>query len=110
MRVLLCIGALTLGSCVATEDHATLSMSDGSVVHTIRCEDSWDACYLAAGRICGEAGFEEVARDMESALSSAGRLERMHTVEGGIDQQRYSENTREQAYSRAITVRCGTKR
>ena len=83
-------------------------MSDGTIVHTVRCENSWDGCYLAASRICGDQGYEEVARTLDGALSSAGRLERMHTIEGGIDQHRYSENAREETYNRVITIRCET--
>lgn len=85
-------------------------MSDGTPVHTIRCEANWDGCYLAADQICGNRGFEEVDRNVDSALSSAGRLERMHTIEGGIERHRYSENAQEESYNRVITIRCSQPR
>jgi hypothetical protein len=95
-----------LAACAKDAGHTVSSMSDGSTVHTVRCEESWDGCYLTAARICGDQGFEEVARSIDSALSSAGRLERMHTVEGSIDKHRYSENTEAQGYNRVISFRC----
>jgi hypothetical protein len=110
MRPLLVIILFSLAACVSDARHATSSMSDGTLIHTIRCEKDWDACYLAAGRLCGDRGFEEVARNVDTSLSSAGRLERMHTTEGGIDRHRYSENTQEERYNRLITIRCNRPR
>ena len=110
MKKVLLLGLLGLGGCATSADHAESVMSDGSTVHTIRCEDSWDGCYLTASKICGELGFEEVARTSDGAVSSAGRLERMHTIEGGIEDHRYSENARVEAYNRVITIRCGPER
>jgi hypothetical protein len=110
MRLFLVIGILALAGCANDARHATTPLSDGTLVHSIRCENGWGDCYVAAGRICGKQGFEEMARDIDSALSSAGRLERMHTVEGGIDRHRYSENPREEAYSRVVTIRCNPPR
>jgi hypothetical protein len=110
MRQLLVIILFSLAACASDSRHAASSMSDGTLIHTIRCENDWDACYLAAGRICGDRGFEEVARSADTSLSSAGRLERMHTTEGGIDRHRYSETPREEGYNRVITIRCGKTR
>ena len=107
MKTLLIICLFGLAACVTESGHSSSSLSDGTIVHTIRCDDSWDACYLAAARICGDDGFHEVERSLDAALSSAGRLERMHTVEGSIDQHRYSENAREEASNRVLTIRCG---
>jgi hypothetical protein len=106
MRILSIVSLLALSACAASPDHATSSMSDGSIVHAIRCENSWDSCYLAAARICGNDGFEEVERSADSGLSSVGRLERMHSIDGGIERHRYSENAQEESYNRVITIRC----
>jgi hypothetical protein len=106
MKTILVVCLLGLTACVKDTGHSTSSMSDGSIVHTVRCDDGWDGCYLTASRICGERGFEEVERSIDTSLSSAGRLERMHTVEGGIDQHRYSENPRTESHNRVITIRC----
>ena len=109
MKFLATLSLLMLAACAKDASHTVSSLSDGSTVHTVRCEENWDACYLAAARICGDQGFEEVARNIDSALSSAGRLERMHTVEGSIDEHRYSENTETLGYNRVISFRCGEK-
>mgnify|MGYP001546115988 FL=1 len=106
MKTILVFCLLSLTACVKDAGHSASSMSDGSTVHTVRCEEGWDACYLTASQICGERGFEEVERSIDTSLSSAGRLERMHTVEGGIDQHRYSENPQAESYNRVITIRC----
>lgn len=108
MKLILGLCLLLLAACVKDAGHSVSSLSDGSVVHTVRCEDNWDGCYLAAARLCDNRGFQEVDRTTDSALSTAGRLERMHTVEGSIDEHRYSENARAEAYNRVITIRCGT--
>lgn len=107
MKRLLPVLFLGFTACAKDTGHAVSSLSDGTVVHTLRCEESWDGCYLAAARICGDRGFEEVSRSVDTALSSAGRLERMHTVEGSIEDHRYSENAQAEAYNRVITIRCG---
>ena len=106
MKLILAVCLLALAACVKDTGHAASSLSDGSVVHTLRCEESWDGCYLAAARLCGDRGFQELGRTVDSALVTAGRLERMHTVEGSIDEHRYSENARAESYNRVITIRC----
>jgi hypothetical protein len=106
MRSLSCACLLLLGACATDSGHSTSSMSDGSAVHTVRCEDSWDGCYRKANRICGDGGFDEVDRSAASTLDSAGRLERMHTVEGAIEEHRYSENARETVFARLIAISC----
>jgi hypothetical protein len=110
MKTILFIFLAGLTACATDSGHSASTLSDGSVVHTVRCEESWDGCYLTASKICGELGFEEVARTSDGAVSSAGRLERMHTIEGGIEDHRYSENARVEAYNRVITIRCGPER
>ena len=105
MRAFLYCWLLSLAACAADPGHSSSRMSDGTMVHTIRCEENWDACYLAASRIC-DGEFEEVARDADHAISSAGRLERMHSTEGGIERQRYSENVREASHNRVLMIRC----
>ena len=107
MMLIFCLAGLT--ACVTDSSHSASSMTDGSVVHTVHCEDSWNGCYLTASRICGERGFEEVTRSVDGTLSSAGRLERMHSIEGDIEDHRYSENARVENYNRVITIRCGTE-
>ena len=106
MRILYACCILGIASCVTDSGRSTSSLSDGTIVHTIRCDNSWDGCYLAANKVCGDDGFDEVARHVDTTLESAGRLERMHTVEGGIEQHRYSENARKESYNRVITIRC----
>jgi len=106
VKTLALIGAVGLAACVSESGHSISSMTDGTVVHTLRCDSNWDGCYLAAARICGDGGFREIERSLDSSLSSAGRLERMHTVEGGIEHQRYSENARDSANHRVLTIAC----
>lgn len=110
MRGALFVGLLVLAGCAADSRHASSSLSDGSIIHTVRCEGNWDACYLAASRICGDPGFEEVAREVDTALSTSGRLERMHTTDGHIEQHRYSESVQEAGHNRVVTIRCNSPR
>ena len=110
MKTILFIFLAGLTACATDSGHSASTLSDGSVVHTVRCEESWDGCYLTASKICGELGFEEVARTSDGAVSSVGRLERMHTIDEGIEDHRYSENARVEAYNRVITIRCGPER
>ena len=106
MRTFVLLGVLALGGCATDAGHSTMALSDGTLVHTIRCENGWDGCYRTANRICGSGGFEEIDRSVASAIDSSGRLRRMHTVEGAIDEHRYSENPQENAFERLILVRC----
>ena len=106
MRILSPVWLLILGACATDSGHSTTAMSDGAEVHTIRCENSWDGCYRTANRICGRGGFDEIDRSVASSVDSAGRLQRMHTVEGAIDDHRYSENPQEKVFERLILVRC----
>jgi hypothetical protein len=106
MKKVLLLGLLGLGACATSADHSDSVMSDGSTVHTIRCENSWDGCYLAASRICRDGGFVEIERSSTGALDAAGRLERMHAIEGGIEDHRYSENAQETVFDRVIMIRC----
>ncbi|MEJ2256237.1 MAG: hypothetical protein P8X98_04420 [Woeseiaceae bacterium] len=106
MRKLFFACLLLPAACVTDAGVSTSSLGDGSVVHTVRCDDTWDGCYRSANRICGERGFDEVDRSVASSLDTAGRLDRMHTVEGAIDDHRYSETTREAVFERMITIRC----
>jgi hypothetical protein len=97
---------LLMVACATDSGQSTALLSDGTTVHTVRCEDSWDGCYRTANRICGDRGFEEVDRSVASSLDTAGRLDRMHTVEGSIEDHRYSEKTRETVFERLIAFRC----
>ena len=98
--------ALTMAACAAEPEYSETTMSDGSLTYTFRCDNFWDECYRAAAKVCGARGFDEVARSADGTLSSGGRLERMPPINGGMEDQRYSETTRETLANRIITVRC----
>ena len=84
------------------------SLSDGTTAYTVKCEDGWVQCHTLASRICGEGGYDEIDRVVDGSVSSAGRLERMHSIEGGIENHTYSESPRAEVFGRVMTVRCKT--
>lgn len=107
MRILsLLIFVACLAACANPSTPEGSTMSDGTTAYTVACEDGWDGCYTAARKICGDADFEELDRMAEGSATSAGHLARMHSGEGGIDNHVYSEQTRNEVFSRVLTIRC----
>lgn len=102
------IVAILSGCASARTLPAGSSMSDGTTVYALKCDKSWVQCHAQASRICGEGGYEEVDRVVDGSISPAGRLERMHSIEGGIENHAYSENPRAEVFTRVLTVRCTT--
>lgn len=99
-------GVALLAACASPQQPGGSAMSDGSTVFTLVCNDSWEQCYTNAAKICGSGDFEEVDRAMDTTVTSAGQLSRMHSLEGGIKNHVYSENTREEVLNRVLTIRC----
>ncbi len=107
--VCLMLVMLAAAACGTTES-TSMSMSDGSVAHVVRCKDDWTDCYRAAQQVCGEGGFTEIDRVADGTMSPAGRLERRHGIKGGVDNQVYSESPREEVFGRVVTFRCNSPR
>ena len=106
MRILVCLLALLLvASCVSTQSSST-PLSDGTTAHVVRCEKGWTDCYASAGRICGAGGYTELDRVADGAMSTAGRLERRHSIDGGIDNHVYTESARDEVFQRVLAFRC----
>lgn len=109
MKFLLITGIVLLGGCATASSQSSGTLSDGSIVHTLTCEDNWDGCYLAAAKICGAQGFEELDRSADGKLTSAGELARMHSTDGSIEDFKYSESPRKEVFNRVLTFRCDSK-
>ncbi len=94
------------GGCASADRHSTVGLSDGSTVHTLHCREGWAGCYQDAREICGSDGYEEIDRVVDSKVTSAGHLARLHSIEGGIEDHAYSENARHEVFERTVTIRC----
>ncbi len=98
--------SILLGGCATADRHSVAGLSDGSTAHTLHCRDGWAGCYQSAQDICGPGGFEEVDRVVEGKVTSAGHLARLHSIEGGMDDQVYAEDARSEVFDRTITIHC----
>ena len=103
---LLLLFAFLAAACVAGRSSEPYALSDGSTAITISCEDGWAQCYSTANRTCGAAGYEEIDRAMDAALSNAGRLETRVFTGRGRDNQVYREEVRSEVETGVITIRC----
>ena len=106
--LLVCISA-SVAACASSPAPEGSALTDGTTAYTLACEPGWSQCYAQARKICG-GDFDELDRATDTSVSAAGRLDRMHSVEGGIENHVYSENPREEVYSRVLTIRCRTAR
>ena len=95
-----------IAGCVSADRHSVADLSDGSSVHTLHCRDGWTRCYQSARDICGSRGFEEVERVVDGKVTSAGRLARLHSIDGSIEDHAYSEDPRNEVFDRTVTIRC----
>jgi len=62
-RVVCVLASMTLVSCAGLR---TTYLSDGSKGYAISCRgflNTWDACLVKAGRICGARGYETIEGD-----------------------------------------------
>lgn len=98
--------SLLCAACAATAVPGGSTLSDGSRVFTLKCDDSWAACYSAAREACGPGGFEEIDRVVDGSLSNAGRMQTRVFIEGGRENEVYDESVRTEVSGRAITIRC----
>lgn len=106
MRILfLAVSVLLLASCTGPGTTPT-TLSDGTTVHMVRCDNNWHDCYRSARQVCGTDDFTELDRLADETVSSAGRLEPRHSVEGGIENQVYSESPRKEVFQQVLTFRC----
>lgn len=97
---------LLCAACASTGSPEGSSLSDGSRVFTLQCDDNWAQCYSAAQKACGSGGFEEIDRVADSSLSNAGRMQSRVFIEGGRENEVYDESVRAEVSRRAITIRC----
>ncbi len=95
-----------IAGCASADRHSVADLSDGSSVHTLHCRDGWTRCYRSAQDICGSRGFEEVERVVDGKVTSAGHLARLHSIDGSTEDFAYSEDPRNEAFERTVTIRC----
>lgn len=93
-------------ACVGGRTSEPYALSDGSSAVTISCEEGWAQCYATADRTCGAAGYEEIDRATDGALSNAGRVESRVFTGHGRDNQVYREDVRNEVESGVLTIRC----
>ena len=96
---------LLLLGCASTMPEGT-ALSDGSISYTVTCEDDWSGCYAAARKICGGNDFEELDRMSDGAMMTAGHMTNRDIKDSGPANQVYTENPRNEAFSRVLTIRC----
>ena len=97
-------GLFLLGCALKSPEGSALS--DGSISYTVTCENDWSACYSAARKICGGNTFEELDRMSDTTVMTAGHLTHRDIKDGGRTNQVYTENPRDEAFSRVLTIRC----
>ena len=106
MRILILIFSLFLLAACAEPKTTPTTLSDGTTVHMVRCDNDWHDCYRSAHQVCGTDDFTEMDRLADETMSSAGRLERRHSIEGGIENHVYSETPRKEVIQQVLTFRC----
>lgn len=77
MRISFCFAlcAVLLGGCT---NYRQIHLKSGEVGYDIKCSDfgsrSWNACYVMAGDICGNRGYEVVTKVGDSSERYAKHL------------------------------------
>lgn len=109
MRIFFTFALLLLAACTNVTSQGTSTLHDGAVMHSFKCDDSWDACYRAAARACGDAGYTEIDRLGGGALTSGERLDRVLRADDGIHSQDLPESMpRDTRSDGVLTIRCDT--
>jgi hypothetical protein len=108
MKTTLLFCLVALAGCASGPEPAASELSDGTLLYTLRCDAGWEDCYRQADKVCGNAGFTEIDRAGDGAVSVAGRLERQHALDGDKSKFRYSENPQTDVFNRVIAIRCDT--
>ena len=109
MRILFTPCLLVLTACANVTSHGTGTFHDGAVMHSFKCDDSWDACYRAAAAACGDLGYTEVDRMGGVTLTSTERRDRALRSDDGIHSQQLPDAMpRDIRSDGVLTIRCNT--
>ena len=93
--------------CADVASHSKSTMSDGATVHAFRCENNWDACYRAAEKACGAAGFTELERLPDVGSTANEQLEALRRADDGVhSRQLPADGMRHVQRDGTLTVRC----
>lgn len=110
MRILALFLLFTMVSCADVASQSTSTMSDGATVHAFRCDNNWDACYRAATKVCGEAGFTELDRLPDAGSTAGERLEALRRADDGVQSRTLpGDGMREVRRDGTLTVRCNER-
>jgi hypothetical protein len=111
MKLAPLILALFFAGCADVKSHSVSSLSDGSEIHSFKCDDNWDGCYRAAARACGERGYVEIDRAADSGSTSTERMERVLQADDGINTRELPGNLpRDPRRDGVLTIRCNPHR
>ena len=107
MRLAVLIVAVVAAGCADVKSHSVSSLSDGSEIHSFKCDDNWDGCYRAAATACGDRGYVEIDRAADAGATSIERRDRVLRADDGIHTRTLPSNQpRDPRRDGVLTIRC----
>ena len=106
MRLALIFLTLGIAGCADVKSHSTGTLSDGAIVHSFRCDENWDACYRAADKVCGDAGYVELDRAPDRHTTTAHELAERQRADDGVSGKQLPNSIPGNQRVGTLTVRC----